>query len=442
MQITAVQCPHFQLSEDEGEPIEHALELKAPPSDASPTGHVGQICGICQRPVLLCPYCPGASRLLSRFCRNCGKALPQLHWPVAGGSWDSDLLESDLGLPRAGRPCPCPPLASTAVLASGGVLVQIGKEEQARFLHGDRILASIPFPASAQGVSTCLMGGLLVVGLPERLLISDMVDILELSPGSPTRRKTVPLRGQLAAPLACDGQQTLVALSRDQGRGHLQVFQLMGARLQLNWTRPLDEDRPHANWLSVCAGCLLLAREDGFVECFALDTGEQLGSLKLPTPLAYLPPLARLLQQKPSWIVAGADGSVVRLCLQGRHVESMPLAPASDGPLFGMGADSQQVVLCHGKSLRRIDGTSGKVYELELPQYCTVAPWVQKNRALAVSQEGTLYALSLGTSNFRVEHALRLPGNFQGATLPPLQHCGDLWLVDGDGLLIQVELRP
>ena len=437
MPQTATLCPYFQTSDDGADSLEHLLELTA--------GRFGepQDCTTCRKPVILCPLCGSANRLLSRCCRNCGKTLPSLHWPVMGGSWDSLLLSQEVGLPKSAQPCALPPLDSAALLALGGILVQVGKEDQARLLRSDKILASVPFPPSTNNskvISTCLLGGLLVAGLSERLLVNDLVDILAVSPGSPTRRRSLPLRGELAAPLATDGQTILVALSRDQGRGHLQVFQSQGTRLQLSWARPLDEDGGHASWLSVSGAHLLHASESGALECFALDTGELLGTLQLPVNLAYFPPLARQIQQKNCWIVAGNDGSLFRVYPRPK-LESTPLAPTCSGPLFGVGADSQQIVMCHGKSLRRIDGVSGKIYELELPQYCTVAPWVQKNRALAVSQEGTLYALSLGSSSFQVEHALRLPGNFQGATLAPVQLHGELWLVDGDGLLIQARLE-
>lgn len=429
MPRTTTLCPYFQLSEDGAEPVEHALELD------------GDACASCRRPVLPCPLCPGANRLFSHNCRNCGNSLPPLEWPVGPGSADSHLLAQPLGLPQTATPCSLPPLPSAALLATGGALVQIGKSEQARVLHGDQVLATVPFSAALGNVvSTCLLAGLLIVGLPERLLVNDLVDALELSPGSPSRRRSLPLRGELAAPLASDGKQYLAALSRDQGRAHLQIFQLSGSRLQLSWTRPIEDDGARSFWLSLCHQQLLVARDDGYLECFSLESGELVSTLQVPRSLAFLSPLARKLQGKPGWIVAATDGSLMRIWWHAQKLESLPLAPGFDGPLFGIGADSQEIVLCHGKTLRRIDSTSGKIFELELPQYCTVAPWVQSRRSLVLSQEGTLYALSLASSSFQVEHALRLPGNFQGGTLAPVRLHGSLWLVDGDGLLIEVKL--
>ena len=95
---------------------------------------------------------------------------------------------------------------------------------------------------------------------------------------------------------------------------------------------------------------------------------------------------------------------------------------------MALGVGRQDLLASSGRKLVRVNLESLRVEEVELPNYCTLSPWVGTQSALVVSQEGQLYQLGLGGATFQVQASERLPSEFSGAQLPPLFD-GQRWLI-------------
>jgi hypothetical protein len=442
-------CPYFVLSDDGAETLEHEVDaLELAHRNRQPlTFH---LCTTCRNWTELCPNCHNLNRLLANRCRNCGQAMGNRHWPSREGMPDSSLGEQPIGLGESAnlRPLPYktspsdPPNETKALLCQAGVIFQMRSHSSlAMWLSGTHLgEPAYPTAASINILSCVLLQGCAVLATTDKLWLVDLVDSLGCSHGSPNRKKSLSLKGQLVAPLAVDGHH-LACLTKDEELYILQVFSYATGRLQLSWSQPIDNPSAQTIWLSVSGGELLLAFESGQLMVVSLESGAWAQTLVLPVSLAFLTPLARRLRETPVWLVAAQDGSIFSVHSNGKQLDVSPIASGCKESLFGFGANSEEIVCCHGKLIRRIDRLSGKQFELEVPQYCASSPWVSKNRAFVVSQEGTLYTLSLGSSTFQVEQALRLPGTYQGSTLAPVLSGNMLYLADASGQLVTLELK-
>jgi hypothetical protein len=445
---TIIVCPYFTLSDDGAETIEHdvdSLEL-AHCSQQALTFH---LCLTCRNWTELCPHCRNLNRLFANRCRNCGQSMGTRHWPSREGMPSSSLSEHPVGLgdsPKLVSPKPLPndpPNETKALLCQAGVVFQLRAHASlSMWLNGSHLGDPVyPMAGNIDILSCVLLQGCAVLATADKLWLVDLVDSLGCSHGSPNRKKSLSLKGQLVAPLAVDGGQFLACLTKDEDLYILQVFSYASGRLQLAWSQPVENPGDQTVWLSCLGGQLLLAYDRGQLITVSLESGSWSQPLVLPVALAYMPPLARTLRDVPTWLVAAQDGSIFSVHGTGKQLEVSPIASGCKESLFGFGANSEEIVCCHGKLIRRIDRLSGKQFELEVPQYCASAPWVSKNRAFVVSQEGTLYTLSLGSSTFQVEQALRLPGSYQGSTLAPVLAGNRLYLADASGQLVTLELK-
>ena len=130
----------------------------------------------------------------------------------------------------------------------------------------------------------------------------------------------------------------------------------------------------------------------------------------------------------------GNDGSLWWLKCR-PDLQLHQLSGAQSLPMLALGAGGHDLVASFGRMLLRVQLQTHRCDTLELPQYCTSSPWVGPEDALAVSQEGQLYLLSLGSQTFQVESTDKVPSPFSGSLLPPFWN-GREWLIfDQDGRL-------
>lgn len=455
---TTVTCPYFSLSDDGNETKEHefdSLDLIA----SRGKNFVFHQCSTCRHWCEQCPGCGSLNRLVSRHCRQCGARFVDRSWTAPEGGLESWLGSQTIGAPQTPTVATLAARAASleeasgsstgsnepkALLCQSGVAVLVMNTGGLTLWLDGRFLCDIPYPMahSSRVISAGLWQGCAVLATSEKLWVLDLVDALGASHGSPNRRKSLSLRGQLAAPLAVT-QSAVCCYTQDRQESLLQVFSHAPAnptRLQLSWTQVVESSDSGSVWLSCLGNSLLFARESGELRMVSVDTGQWSEPILLPTGLAYLSPQARVVRNQPSWVVAASDGSIFAVAYRNSQLDLTPLAPSCKESIFGFGSNSEEIVCCHGKLIRRIDLLSGKLFELEVPQYCAGSPWVCKNRALVVSQEGTLYTLGLGSSSFQVEQAQRLPGHYQGATVTPIAVGKIAYLCDASGQLVRADL--
>ena len=393
-------------------------------------------CQTCGGLLGFCPECRQPNRLLSRFCRNCGQAFPHSSWSLAGGEADSALPARSVSLPHESWRSEHAVESPVALLCERGMFLLLGsKGELAAYMAPDPEPYYFKQLLGVQGIThaPALLGGLLLVASEDRLVISDLVELLRQS-SSPSRRRVVGVRGKVCAPLATDGKSRLAVLSQEGPTLYLQAFQLLVGRVQLLWTQPRDAGSTPPQ-LAICGDHLLCLAESAVL--YEFSTGAAHAPLGFSEPAGHPLPIARLWDGKPAFYLSRGDGSVYRLW-RDQQTSSVQLAPPCTDPLFSWNCSQEDLVLCHGKRLRRVELKTGRLSEMEIPQYCTLAPWVGLERTLVLSQEGSLYAVSLKGTTFQAEKSLKIEGAFHGAALPPVYAGNRLAVCDTRGQLTQV----
>jgi hypothetical protein len=379
----------------------------------------------CQRYFRRCADCQAANRWLARFCRNCGHSLRALNW-----------LPEHIDTPVHGRPliwptswhghleCGFRPL--WLGLLDGRIFV-LGNRGEVRLLARDPWRLEQPYPANPiQASSPTYMHGFLAIPSEDQIALIDLLE--NRSSGS---RRVQRLRGPLLCPIASDQGHWLAALVQEAEHRNLQLFRLHNGRLQLAWNQVLEAPAAEPNrfprllWTDEL---LVYLREDGELLGLEAGSGQERFRLHCPCPPAPLAPWVK--HGNCYW--AGADGSLWWLKLT-PELQLHQLSPSQALPILALSVGPHDLIASLGRSLQRLHLQTSRIEVFELPQYCTVSPWVGAQQALALCQEGQLYLLSLGKDTFQVEATDKMPAPFATSLLPPLWTGREWVIVDSDG---------
>ncbi|MGE0488108.1 MAG: hypothetical protein AB7S38_02715 [Vulcanimicrobiota bacterium] len=392
-----------------------------------------------------CPDCGLFNRLLSRFCRGCGLAGAQYSWQTRGGDNASFVMEAALDLDDEVELAWSAELGqaiSTAPLVIGDLFVGLTRAGELFVFEPE---SSIPlYRGPLAGVeeliaSPAALDGLLLAACGNRLVVADLVDLLELSPGATPRRGVFPLKGEVCSHMASDGEHYAALATRHQDRVLITVFANQGAgTLELLWTRsPAGAADPHT-FATLCFldGHLLVGLADGRLWAYALNSGQLTGEEHLSEGLA----ATGLLGRGSFALLAGADGAIYQVhCQDG--LTRTPLAQPVSQPIFALGASRTHLVSCHGKLVRKLELRSGKTAELELPQYCTQEPLVGQEHALLVSNEGTVYQLNLRGTALQALRSRKLFTAVGSLPSPPVAGRNRLYVCGPEGELVAARLE-
>lgn len=399
-------------------------------------------CGCQRRPIVHCPTCNAGNRALARFCRSCGARLDIFRWSSRGGESGNSVLETGLTLdpkiPAAWETRLSEPISAAPVVLGGlflgldrnGHLVVLDPTSSVPLFHG-------PLAGVSQVVaSPAGLEGLLLVASEGKLVAVDLVELLELSPGSSSRRAALPLRGTLCSHLATNGVDRAAAATVDEERLLISVFGLdASGQLIHQWTRspgPLEGGDAFAS-LAFLEDHLLVGTPDGRLWFHGLESGRLVGEDRVPEGLAR----ANLLGRGRAAFVAGADNAL-HLVEPGDGLRRTSLAHPDEGLVYALGASNRYAVCCQGRTIRRVELRSGKLTELELPQYCTTEPIVGRDWALAVSNEGTLYHLSLAGNQMNVLSSRRLFPAHGAVPAPPAPSSSTVFVCGPRGEVVAV----
>jgi hypothetical protein len=311
-----------------------------------------------------------------------------------------------------------------------------GKVEVYCAQAGPEPLYSKPLPGAGEVVaSPALLDDLLLVAAQDRLYAADLVDLLEVSPGSGSRKRVIELQGTVRSHVASDGRRYAALGTLFEETAYLHVFELSRQGLQLLWKRsPGRMEDPHALLALAIVGDTLVGGEsNGRLFSYSIPDGRALGESRIPGGLAPAP----LLGREGFALVAGADGAVYRL--DSASFGALAICEPSEQPLFALGASQEDVVTCHGRLLRRINLHSRRVSTLQIPQHCTTDPLVGGNRAVAVGSEGTAYLLELSPDHFQVLASRKVLSASEMA--PPVASATHLYLVGGAGEVAALPLQ-
>ncbi|GMU54559.1 MAG: hypothetical protein AMXMBFR33_37050 [Candidatus Xenobia bacterium] len=364
-------------------------------------------CSECGRPLVSCAHCHTPNRVLARYCRHCGSALQSRGWSTRGGQSGAPALRASLALdsdlPAAWvyQSSQSQPVAGSPLVTSE-LMVRLDRQGRVEIFAaptGPAPLHSKPLPGVTEVVaSPALLDELLLVAAQDRLYAADLVDLLEVSPGSGTRKRVIELQGNVCSHVASDGRRYAALATSSEDSAWLHVFELTRQGLQLLWKRSPGRLHPEHAFLAlaIVGDHLLAAEGGGSLFSYHIPDGRSLGEARLPTPLAPCP----LLGRTDFALVAASDGALYRLDPAG----GAPLAicEPSPQPLFALGASQEDVVSCHGRMLRRVNLHSGRVSHQQIPQHCTSEPLVVGNRALVAAADGTAYLLELSPDHFQV----------------------------------------
>lgn len=261
----------------------------------------------------------------------------------------------------------------------------------------------------------------------------DQVTLIDLLENRTAARRVQRLRGQLLCPVASDQAQWLAALVHDGDNRSLQLFRLSQGRFQLAWNQVVDGGGPDAQRiprLFWCEDLLVCFNEQGVLTGHNPLNGQEVFRQNCPVAPAPLAPWVGGSQAY--W--GGIDGSIWRLRTR-PELQLHQIASGNSLTMLALGVGPEDLVASYGRTLLRVDLDTDRTEWLELPYYCTVAPWVGRSQAVALTQEGHLYRLTVGTQTFQVEASLKLPGEFSGSQLPPIWSGRDWLVVDQSGQL-------
>lgn len=408
------ECPYPETNPEH--PPSHPL------GSSANDGH----CAQCQRYYRRCPDCQAANRWLARFCRNCGHSLVPLNWlPEVA---ESPLHQLPLNWPQRFSP----PVESGltpmwAGLLDGRVFL-LGTRGELRHLVRQPLRWEVPPGANTPPASapSYLHGFLAIPG-------EDQITLIDLLDSRGGGRKVQRLRGPLLGPIASDNGQWLAALVMDGDNRGLQLFRLHQGRLQLAWNQVLEGARPDGHrfprllWVE---DTLIYQSEDGFLSGLDPATGLERFHLQCPCPPGPLAPWVS--NANAYW--GGSDGSLWWLKTR-PELQLHQISGGQQLPMLALAAGPRDLLASFGRMLLRVHLETSRSETLELPQYCTTSPWVGREDALVLSQEGQLYLLSLGTQTFQVESTEKMPSPYSSSLIPPFWN-GREWLIfDSDGRL-------
>jgi len=415
------ECPYPETNPEH--PATHPL------GSSQAQGH----CNQCQRYFRRCPDCRSANRWLARFCRNCGHALTALNWlPELA---DNPFQEKPFAWPlRWSQPIQCGFIPRWMALLDGRAFL-LGPQGELRCYQSRLDSPYPPLSGPVASSPSYLHGFLAIPGSSRGESAGEdqitLVDLLEARPGG--GRRIQRLRGPLLCPLASDQGQWLAALVHEGDNRGLQLFRLHQGRLQLSWNQVIEGSGPDSSgiprlfWLN---STLVYLDEHGQITGLDPISGTQVFQANCPSPPNLLPPWVH--GSNAYW--GGNDGSLWWL-RTAPEVQLHQLSGAQTSPMLALAAGPNDVLASYGRSLQRVRLENGRCEILDLPQYCTVSPWVGQDRALALSQEGQLYLLSLGSQTFQVVATDKMPLPFGSTLLPPLW-TGREWLtLDQEGHL-------
>lgn len=349
-------------------------------------------------------------------------------------------LESDLPALWTRQPPGETTRVAGSPLVTSELLITVGRSARVEVFSGaagPEPLFSKVLPGAGEVVaSPALLDDLLLVATQDRLYAADLIDLLEVSPGSGTRKRVIELQGSVCSHLASDGHRYAAVGTLFEESLYLHVFELTRQGLQLLWKRsPTRLEDPHAFLAMALVGDVLVAGDsNGGLSAYSIPDGRALGESRIPGALAPAP----LLGRSGFALVAGADGAVYRLDA-GSEFRALAVCEPSPQPLFALGASQEDVVTCHGRLLRRINLHSGRVSTLQIPQHCTVDPLVGGNRAVAVSSDGTAYLLEMSPDHFQVLASRKVLSVTDMA--PPVASAEALYLVGSSGEVAVIPLQ-
>ncbi len=420
---------------------QEALECPYPPigPDCSVNPR-DKVCPCRRKPVVLCPACSTANRVLSRICRHCGQAFEAFNWQSRGGEHSSLALTSrlkfqarpDSWTARLDHPISCAPLVVS------GLLVGLSREGSVSIFEEG---SSLPlFHGRLPGLenvvaSPVALDGLLLVAVTGKLVVADLVDLLEISPGANPRRGVLPLKGELCSHLACDGSAYAAAATRHDERLLITVFRnRQAATVDHLWTRTPTAEAVSQAALAFVDHHLMVATPEGQIWCYALESGQLVGEDHIEQGLAP----ATILGRGPFALVSSSDGTLYQVYPRRGLVRTAVAQPVGEAP-FAIGASHQLLLACHGKTLRKIDLRSGKSQQLEVPLYCTSEPIVAAQEAVLLSNDGTLYQVNLAGNDFDVAFSQRLFATEGSLPAPPVVGPSRVFAAGPQGEVVAVE---
>lgn len=408
------ECPYPETNPEH--PASHPLGSSA---------KEGQ-CAQCQRYFRRCPDCQAANRWLSRFCRNCGHSLQALDWLPERA--DTPLHRLPLSWPGEWHE----PVASEVAPAWAGLLdgrfFVLGRQGDLRQLARPPLRMETPQPAAQAPSSTpaYLHGFLLIPGADQVTLI----DLLDLRNSA---RKVQRLRGPLLCPIAADGGQWMAALVMDGENRNLQMFRLQGSKLLLAWNQVLEgsvQDRQRFPRLFWCGPTLVYLSEKGDLRGFEAASGNEVFQRVCPVA----PGALAVWTSGANAYWAGSDGSLWWLRTR-PEVQLHQVSGGRSATILALSGGAHDLVASYGRTLVRVHLETSREEECELPHYCTTSPWVGPDAALALSQEGQLQMLSLGSATFQVQSGYKMPAPFAGSHLPPFWNGREWYVLDQEGRL-------
>lgn len=356
-------------------------------------------CATCGRPWIRCPACQAPNRLMSRCCRRCQQAWPDEGLTLRTGRRPHLRWKTRI----EGRPVsalPVPPDEVLVTLEDGGAVLMGPASATPLFsgalVPGARVIAP---PALVQGV--------LLVAQPERLHACDLVDRIQLSPGTPRRSAVLELPGEPWSRVVSDRGHQAACVTRQGATLSVHGFSQSGRDpLAFAWTRALPSRAVDEEVAIAFLGPeLLVVDRAGHALCLNPADGTPTAQFDLPEALA-------VSTVSDTGVVGGVSGVVYQFSPRPQGLGS-PFAH----PITWLGASAEHVVTCHGTQVRHIPIRGGSPSTMPLPDAAAADPVVSASGALVVTQGGTLICLEIRTGEVVPGASLKL---FSGTGVDPL----------------------
>lgn len=410
------ECPYPETNPNH--PASHPLGSSAQVGD----------CAQCRRYFRRCSGCQAANRWLARFCRNCGQGLHARDWLPDTSSEDSPQPSRwPAGWNQIGE------LGFAPIWAGllDGQLFALGRSGGLRLWnrHSDEFEDPCG-PLGTQLSPPSYLHGYLAVPNQDSITLVDLLDARGSGP-----RRVQRLRGPLLCPTASDRAHWLAALVQDGESRSLQLFRLHQGKLQLSWNQVVAGGAPGSGVIPRIAWCdqvLIYFHEEGRIQGIEPTTGAQRFEERCPCPPASIPPWSS--PGELFW--AGQDGSLWWLRMS-PEVQLHQLSGAQNSQVYALASQGDTLLVSYGRKLMRLQVSTGRNEVLDLPQYCTIAPWIQGETALVHSQEGQLYRIPLGQQNLQVESSERMPASFSNSLIGPIGSDWGWYTLDSDGRLFR-----